>query len=104
MHSSLALAKLRYPDYNCWVLECTCGSREKGRECCGTSKRVFTVELMATPTEKPDYLRLSCEVQKYAWGKVGLSSEVARLKKSSEGDEFVVDEEQPYAEVRSRGT
>ena len=54
---------------------------------------------MTTPTQKPDYLRLSCAVQTYAWGKVGLDSEVARLKSSSEPDQFVVDENQTYAEV-----
>jgi hypothetical protein len=54
---------------------------------------------MATPTKKPDSLRLSCEVQTYAWGKVGLESEVARLKKSEEGERFLVDEKQTYAEV-----
>ena len=55
---------------------------------------------MATPTGKPEYLRLSCEVQRYAWGKVGMESEVARLKKASEGDRFTVDQNQAYAEVR----
>lgn len=54
---------------------------------------------MSTPTKKPDYLKLSCVVQTYAWGKVGLESEVARLKKSEEGADFVVDEKQTYAEV-----
>lgn len=54
---------------------------------------------MATPLKKPDYLRLSCAVQTYAWGKVGLESEVARLKSSAEPDNFVVDEGQTYAEV-----
>jgi len=49
--------------------------------------------------QKPAYLRLSCAVQTYAWGKVGLDSEVARLKKASEGDKFVVDDNQTYAEV-----
>lgn len=60
---------------------------------------------MATPTttRKPDYLKLSCVVQTYAWGKVGLESEVARLKKGGEGDHFTVDNEQTYAEVNSLG-
>ena len=49
--------------------------------------------------KKPDYLRLSCAAQTYAWGKVGLESEVARLKKSAEGEAFHVDENQTYAEV-----
>lgn len=48
---------------------------------------------------KPDLLKLSCVVQTYAWGKVGLDSEVARLKKSGEEGDFVVDERQTYAEV-----
>ncbi len=51
------------------------------------------------PKKKPDYLRLSCAVQRYAWGKVGLDSEVARLKVASEPDQFVVEENQTYAEV-----
>ena len=55
---------------------------------------------MATPIKKPDCLKLFCEVQTYAWGKVGLDSEVARLKKSEEGDRFLVDEKQTYAEVK----
>lgn len=54
---------------------------------------------MVTPIKKPDYLKLSCQVQTYAWGKVGLQSEVARLKKSEEGEGFLVDEKQTYAEV-----
>ena len=49
--------------------------------------------------QKPDYLILSCVCQNYAWGKVGLDSEVARLKKSAEGDNFVVGEKQTYSEV-----
>ena len=53
---------------------------------------------MTTPA-KPDYLRLSCVVQTYAWGKVGLHSEVARLKSSAEPESFIVDENEPYAEV-----
>lgn len=57
---------------------------------------------MATPTKKPDYLRLSCVVQTYAWGKVGSESAVVSLKKASEGDDFVVDEKQTYAEVDIR--
>ncbi len=52
------------------------------------------------PSKKPDFLKLSCVVQTYAWGKVGFQSEVARLKKSGEGDSFVVDENQTYAEVK----
>ena len=54
-----------------------------------------------TPRKRPDYLGLSCVCQLYAWGKVGLNSEVARLKKSAEGEDFVVGEEQTYAEVSS---
>ena len=62
---------------------------------------IIIIEKMDTPTLKPDFLRLSCAVQTYAWGKVGLESEVARLKKSEEGDDFALDEKQTYAEVRS---
>ena len=51
---------------------------------------------------QPFYLRLSCAVQNYVWGKVGLESEVARLK--SGGDHAVpggyqVDKKDHYAEV-----
>ena len=53
---------------------------------------------------KPDYLHLSCAVQTYAWGKVGESSEVARLKSSAEPTEFRVDGNSPYAEVSSHET
>lgn len=48
---------------------------------------------------RPDYLRLSCVCQSYAWGKVGMESEVARLKKSAEGEDFVVGEKETYSEV-----
>jgi len=41
-------------------------------------------------------LRLNPAVQKYAWGKVGLESEVAKLFASSGQP---VDETAPYAEV-----
>lgn len=54
---------------------------------------------MTTPSEKPDYLGLCCVCQNYAWGKVGMDSEVARLKESAEGEDFVVGEKQTYAEV-----
>ncbi len=46
----------------------------------------------------PFFLKLSCAVQTYAWGKRGGESEVARLKKGGDPG-FVVDEEQNYAEV-----
>ena len=47
--------------------------------------------------ESPAFLKLSCAVQNYAWGKVGEESEVARLKG---GDPtFTVDPKLPYAEV-----
>jgi len=42
-------------------------------------------------------LRISPAVQNYAWGKVGLKSEVAKLFSSSSGQP--VDEAVPYAEV-----
>lgn len=54
---------------------------------------------MAALPEKPDYLHLSCVCQTYAWGKIGMESEVARLKKSAEGEDFMVGENQTYAEV-----
>ena len=42
-------------------------------------------------------LKLSPAVQKYAWGKVGSDSEVAKLFTSNSGQP--VDEATPYAEV-----
>ncbi len=47
--------------------------------------------------DRPPFLKLSCAVQTYAWGKVGLAGEVAKLKNTDPG--FSVEEEQPYAEV-----
>lgn len=47
--------------------------------------------------KKIDFLKLSCAVQNYHWGKIGLDSEVARLK-SGEPD-FIINNEQPYAEL-----
>lgn len=44
---------------------------------------------------------LTCAVQNYAWGKVGLDSEVAKLVIG--GDALaVVEADKPYAEVRPR--
>ena len=51
--------------------------------------------------DNPPFLKLSCSVQKYAWGKLGSSSEVARLA-SFENPEFLVDEKVPYAEVSTQ--
>lgn len=48
--------------------------------------------------EDPPFLKLSCSVQKYAWGKFGSSSEVAKLV-SFDNPRFLVDEQVPYAEV-----
>ena len=48
----------------------------------------------------PVHLHLSCEVQTYAWGKIGDESEVARLKSSAEPTQFQVDTKSPYAEVK----
>ena len=42
-------------------------------------------------------LKLNPAVQQYAWGKVGLDSEVAKLFMSNSGQP--VDETTPYAEV-----
>ena len=50
---------------------------------------------------RPAFLKLSCAVQTYAWGKVGLAGEVAKLKSTDPG--FSVKEEQPYAEVSEGG-
>lgn len=47
--------------------------------------------------DRPPFLKLSCAVQTYAWGKVGLAGEVAKLKNTDPG--FSVEEEQPYAEL-----
>lgn len=41
---------------------------------------------------------LNCQVQQYAWGKVGQSSQVARLKSSSDSS-FSLNPSQPYAEL-----
>ena len=46
---------------------------------------------------RPPFLKLSCAVQTYAWGKVGAESEVAKLK--SGDPSFTVNKEQTYAEV-----
>ncbi len=53
---------------------------------------------------EPVYLRLSCAVQNYVWGKVGCGSEVALLKKGGDhvgSSQFTVDEKEHYAEVRN---
>ena len=42
-------------------------------------------------------LKLSPAVQKYAWGKIGMDSEVAKLFMNNSGQP--VDEATPYAEV-----
>ena len=47
---------------------------------------------------RPQVLKLSCLVQNYAWGKVGLNSVVAQLKSNAD-DQFSIDDELPYAEV-----
>ena len=44
------------------------------------------------------FLKLSCAVQQYAWGKIGLESEVAKVL--VEDPSCDVREDQPYAEVR----
>ena len=48
--------------------------------------------------ERPMFLKLSCSVQQYAWGKIGLESEVAKVIVEDPSSE--VREDQPYAEVR----
>lgn len=47
----------------------------------------------------PPVFPLSCVVQHYAWGKMGSSSEVARLLASSD-PLAQISEDKPYAEVR----
>ena len=47
--------------------------------------------------ESPAFLKLSCAVQNYAWGKVGEESEVARRMGGDPA--FTVDPKLPYAEV-----
>ncbi len=42
--------------------------------------------------------QLSCVAQKYAWGKVGKQSAVARLHFSNKGGDSVIPEE-PFAEL-----
>ena len=56
----------------------------------------------ATATGQPPYLRLSCAVQKYAWGKLGMAGEVARLKVAGD-PRFTLEEDQTYAEVSLTG-
>lgn len=43
------------------------------------------------------FLKLSCAVQTYAWGKYGNNSEVAKLMSSDPS--FELNHDQPYAEV-----
>lgn len=43
-------------------------------------------------------MELKCAVQSYDWGKRGINSIVADLKKSANPD-FVIDEQKPYAEL-----
>ncbi|XP_028679021.2 mannose-6-phosphate isomerase [Erpetoichthys calabaricus] len=55
----------------------------------------------ASPTAAMEEVRvfpLSCVVQNYAWGKVGLESEVAKLLVSGHPS-TVIEEEKPYAEL-----
>lgn len=54
-------------------------------------------ELDYRMAERPSFLKLSCAVQTYAWGKVGENGEVAKLKMADPG--FSLDKEKPYAEV-----
>ena len=44
-------------------------------------------------------MELSCSVQTYAWGKLGSSSEVARLAAGKACREFTLEEETNYAEL-----
>lgn len=43
---------------------------------------------------------LSCLVQNYAWGKVGLDSEVAKLVLGGD-PQAVIQDDRPYAEVNT---
>ncbi len=47
---------------------------------------------------RPRFLKLSCAVQNYAWGKIGQGSKVAQLRSNGD-DSFIIDNDQPYAEV-----
>ena len=52
---------------------------------------------------QPCFLRLSCAVQNYVWGKVGCESEVALLKRGGDHvgpSQFMVDDQEHYAEVK----
>ena len=49
--------------------------------------------------ERPLFLKLSCAVQQYAWGKMGLDSEVAKVLVEDPSRD--VREDQPYAEVKA---
>lgn len=60
----------------------------------------MAIPLAKEPSEerRPCYLRLSCALQNYAWGKVGQESEVAQLMLGDAN--FSLDNDLPYAEVR----
>ena len=44
-------------------------------------------------------LKIDTKCQQYDWGKIGNNSLVARLAKSAGGDNFILDEKKPYAEL-----
>ncbi len=51
------------------------------------------------PPQK-NLFRLKASIQEYPWGKQGSSSLVAQYGPAAVGEEFEVDEEKTYAEVR----
>lgn len=61
-----------------------CGTQEKNPKC-----ESFVVSAV---------FPLSCLVQNYAWGKVGLDSEVAKLVLGGD-PQTVIQDDRPYAEV-----
>ena len=59
---------------------------------------IMATDLELSSKNRIPFLKLSCAVQTYSWGKVGRNSEVAKLKLSD--STFILREGVSYAEVR----
>jgi mannose-6-phosphate isomerase len=46
-------------------------------------------------------IRLQCGVNSYDWGKIGKSSTAAKCAAATPADGFSIQDDKPYAEVRS---
>lgn len=57
-------------------------------------------EPQSCPLSLSTVFPLSCVVQNYAWGKVGLDSEVAKLVQGGD-PQAVIEDGKPYAEVKT---